>query len=185
MTFDSCLINVQPTETVFQAALILSGHQTQEQQSCKEPALQQIKQWDLEIALWPNFSSLKLPDNPPSLEPVSFFPRGGDENWTWLCMPGTPPGSQEEAPKGLSASILQDRALRHQGQLPPDSASLAPSAPGTAPPANHRAVEPFSTRDRSCQTPGVQHCLPLSLAFLSQTQMGVNDLTLLLEMVSG
>lgn len=40
VTFDFCLINIQPTDTVFKEVLILSGHQTQEQQSREEPALQ-------------------------------------------------------------------------------------------------------------------------------------------------
>lgn len=163
MTFDSCLINIQPTETVFKAALILPGHQTREQQSCTEPALQEIKQWDLQITLWPNFSSLLLPDNPPSLEPISPFPRGGDENWTWMSMAATPPGSQEEELGGLSASILRDRVLQHRGQLLPDSVRLSPSAPRTA------------SSTAYLQSP----------AFLSQTQMDVNDLAVLLEVLGG
>lgn len=40
VTFDFCLINIQPTDTVFKEVLILSGHQTQEQQSREEPAPQ-------------------------------------------------------------------------------------------------------------------------------------------------
>lgn len=40
VTFDFCLINIQPTDTVFKEVLILSGHQTWEQQSREEPAPQ-------------------------------------------------------------------------------------------------------------------------------------------------
>lgn len=40
VTFDFCLINIQPTDTVFKEVLILSGHQTQERQSHEEPAPQ-------------------------------------------------------------------------------------------------------------------------------------------------
>lgn len=40
VTFDFCLINIQPTDTVFKEVLILSGHPTPERQSREEPALQ-------------------------------------------------------------------------------------------------------------------------------------------------
>jgi hypothetical protein len=40
VTFDFCLINIQPRDTVFKEVLILSGHQTRERQSHEEPALQ-------------------------------------------------------------------------------------------------------------------------------------------------
>lgn len=40
VTFDFCLINIQPTDTVFKEVLILSGHQTRERQSREEPAPQ-------------------------------------------------------------------------------------------------------------------------------------------------
>lgn len=119
--FDSRLMNTPPAETVAQAALILPGHPTGEQNAVRSPPRNRSNT-GLPVAPWPSFSSLLPPDNPPGPEPASPFPRAGGQGRAWMST--REPSWQPGARAGRTG--------------PCNWAGSHPSAPGTAPAAPGR-----------------------------------------------
>ena len=129
MTFDSCLINIQPTETVFKAALILSGHQTRSSKAARSQPCSRSNTG--------TFKSLRGPISHRCCRLITL------PAWSqYLPLPGVGTETGRGGP-WLQPSWKPGRRAGSTQHFNPARAS--PSAPGTAP-------TPPSPR-------GVQYCL--------------------------
>lgn len=126
VTFDSSVMNTQPADTVATAAFILPGHPTGEHNAARSPPRGRSNT-GLQIAPWPNFSSLLPPESLPAPGLSRPFPGVGARADADVHS-GSPPGSQEPGPEGLGRSTGHDGALQHRGQL------LRPQGVQRAPP---------------------------------------------------